>query len=96
MAIRIGLSIEEYWNLTPAEFYCYLEAYKHRKEDESKNNLAYSQINAWNTANFSNAKKLPSIQKIIKDIYKEEPKVSNKKRMSNEEMKTHYNNKVVK
>lgn len=96
MAIRIGLSIEEYWNLTPAEFYCYVEAYKQNLEITNKDDLAYSQIVAWNTANYSNARKLPNIQKIIKDIYKEEPKISNKKRMSNEEIKTHYDNKVVK
>lgn len=94
LAIRMGLSIEQYWDLTPAEFFCYLEAYRQRSEEDSKNELANSQIIAWNTANYSNAKKLPNIKNIIKDIYKD-TKVNGNKRMSEEEIKSHYN-KVVK
>jgi len=96
LAIRIGLSIEDYWNLTPAEFYCHLEAYRQNLEITNRNDLAYSQINSWNTANYSNAKKLPNLKNILKDIYKEEDKISNNKRMSNEEIKQHYQEKVVK
>jgi len=96
LAIRIGLTIEQYWDLTPAEFFCYVEAFKQESEDKSKNDTANSLFTAWNTANYSKAKKLPNLSNIIKGIFKKKEKPQNSKRMSNEEIKQHYENKVVK
>lgn len=96
MAIRIGLSIKEYWDLTPAEFGCYVEAYRQKLESEGKKDMANAHIIAWNTANYSNAKRLPNIKNTLKEIYKDEKKPSKSKRMSKEEIEKHYNKKVVK
>lgn len=92
----MGLSIKEYWDLTLAEFGCYVEAYRQKLIEEGKHDMANANIVAWNTANFSNAKRLPNIKNIIKDIYKDEKKPSKSKRMSDSEIKEHYNKKVVK
>lgn len=96
LAIRIGLTIEQYWDLTPAEFFCYVEAYKQGLEEKGKNETANGLFVAWNTANYSNAKKLPNLANTIKGIFKKEEKPQKSKRMSKEEIDKHYNKKVVK
>jgi hypothetical protein len=96
LAIRIGLTIEQYWNLTPAEFFCYVEAYKQELEEKGKNETANGLFVAWNTANYSKAKRLPNLANTIKNIFKKQEKPKKSKRMSDKEIKQHYNNKVVK
>ena len=96
LAIRIGLTIEEYWNLTPSEFSCYLEAYKRELEEKGKNETANNIFLAWNTANYSKAKKLPNLANTMKGIFKSKKEAPESKRMSKEDIEQHYNKKVVK
>jgi hypothetical protein len=96
LAIRIGLTIEQYWGLTPAEFYCYVEAYKQESENKGKNETANGLFVAWNTANYSKAKKLPNLANTIKGIFKAKDKPQASKRMSKKDIEKHYEKKVVK
>ena len=96
LAIRTGLTIEQYWDLTPAEFFCYVEAHKQDLEEKGKHETANSLFTAWNTANYSKAKKLPNLSNILKGIFKPKDKPQPSKRMSKEEIDKHYKNKVVK
>lgn len=88
----------EFWDSTPHEISILSDYFLKQEEENQKNNIANALIIAWNTANFSNAKKLPNLSKEIEKIFKEKKikKVDNKKRMSEEEIEEHFNNKVVK
>lgn len=58
--------------------------------------MANAHIIAWNTANYNNSKRLPNIKNTLKEIYKDEKKTGKNKRMSDKEIKQHYDKKVVK
>ena len=67
-----------------------LEAYRRELEEKSKSETANGLFVAWNTANYSKAKKLPNLKNILKDIFKPKQKVQESKRMSKEQIKQHY------
>jgi hypothetical protein len=100
LAIRIGLKIEEYWDLTPSEFCCYLKAFEHKELDLLNKNITLS----WYTEYFARQKKLDKVTKyLIKDTKnnkkttKNNKKITkNNKKMSEEEIEKHYKSKAVK
>ena len=53
-------------------------------------------ISAWNIANFSNAKKLPDLKKVVKEIMLGKKDIKIKNKMSSDEIEQHYHKKVVK
>lgn len=83
--------------MTPREAFLLLDSYIENKEVEEKSKLIDMMSLAWHTANFSNAKKLPNLNKLIKDITKDNKKQSNKNKnkMSEDEIEKHYQKKVV-
>ena len=95
LAIRIGISIEEYWNMTPCEFFCYLRAYEKKELDYLNKNITL----AWYTEYFARQKKLDKVTKYLinnKNTAKNNKNTSkNNKKMSKEEIEKHYKNKVV-
>lgn len=93
---KLRIRVNEFWEMTPYEMNILLDNYVKNEEEEEKKYMANSIILAWNIANYSNAKKLPNLANEIKKIYKENKKINNKKRMSEEEIEKHYNKKVVK
>ena len=93
---ELKLSPNDFWNSTPLEMKVLYEFHIKKMKANQKNDLANTIMLAWNIANFSNAKKLPDLQKILKDIYKENKKeVSSRHKMSKEEIERHYGKKVV-
>ena len=94
----MNLRISEFWNLTPREASVLLDDHIEKQEMKEKKELANIMVMAWNVANFSNAKKLPDLKKIIKGIMENEKEthVKTKNKMSSEEMEQHYHKKVVK
>lgn len=82
--------------LTPREALLLFDDYIVSKEIEAKSNLINMISQAWHNANFNNAKKLPNLNKIIKDISKNDnKKIVNKNKMDKKEMREHYQSKVV-
>jgi len=72
IAVRIGLNIEQYWDMTPREFQIYIKAHQKAKK-EKYNELLYL---AWHTAALSRQEKLPELEEILKDKSEEEPKAA--------------------
>lgn len=88
-AARVGISINDFWDMTPLELSVYVEA----KLEEIKQNREDSIMLEYMNAAWQRAKKLPNIKSIIK-----EPK----KQMSDQEMfnvvkalNSAFNGKVV-
>lgn len=86
----------EFWESTPHELSILSDYFLKQEEEIEKRGLADALILAWNIANYSNAKKLPNLGNEIKKIFKEKKitKINNK-RMSRNEIKEHYDKKVV-
>ena len=90
------MRVDEFWLLTPREALLLFNDYLKQNEADEKAKLINMVSSAWYTANFGNAKKLPNLNKILKDIFKEPSSNSkSKKRMSKEEIERHYQEKVV-
>lgn len=87
MAFRTGLTLEQYYNLTPKEFYLYLKAYE-ENEFENVNMLITS---SWYNEFFARQNKLKKLNEYL--IKKNKNQIKNK--MSEEEIKRHYQKKVV-
>lgn len=60
-ALQAGLGVLEFWDLTPAETYAAIEAAIWRETQSQRRELA----NAWRTAAFSRAKKLPPLNQVL-------------------------------
>lgn len=85
----------DFWSSTPHEINTLQEWYIKEQEAREKTELSNTMILAWNIANFSNAKKLPDLKNIIKNIFKKKKETPKSKKMSREEIEEHYNKKVV-
>ena len=72
MATRIGISIKDFWEMTPFELFICIESFEDKETERSKELI----IQAYYTEAFARMKKLPK----LKDLLKE------KKKQSNEEM----------
>jgi hypothetical protein len=71
-ALRAGLSVEEFWSLTPRETWMTLEARAWRMEHESERTgelirLAQKMLGwlAWHVAALQRSKRLPALQRLI-------------------------------
>ena len=82
------MTIEEYWDLTPAEFCCYMKAYE-KKELSKVNDII---VQGWYTEFFARQKRL---EKLDRYIIKEEKKKQSKNKMDSIEIEKHYQSKVV-
>lgn len=92
--LKLRLSVNDFWSLTPLEMTILIDFFLDETKNQQKKEMADTITQSWYTANFSNAKKLPNLKKMLKDIFKKENKQTNK--MNEDEMKNHYNKKVVK
>ena len=70
MAIRIGISIKDFWEMTPFELFICIESFEDKEKERSKELI----IQAYYTEAFARMKKLPK----LKDLLKEKKKQSNK------------------
>lgn len=57
----MNLSLTEFWNMTPYEFFILVEGYTEREEERSKGLIAQ----AYYTEAFARMKKLPKLEKIL-------------------------------
>lgn len=57
----MNLSLSEFWNMTPYEFFILVEGYTEREEERSKELI----IQAYYTEAFARMKKLPKLEKIL-------------------------------
>ena len=69
MAIRIGISIKDFWEMTPFELFVCIESFEDKEKERSKELI----IQAYYTEAFTRMKKLPK----LKDLLKEKKKQSN-------------------
>lgn len=69
------LSLSEFWNLTPYEFFILVEAYTENEEERSKELI----IQAYYTEAFARMKKLPKLDKILNST-------KSKRKQTDEEM----------
>jgi hypothetical protein len=63
-AVAVGLKKDEVLDLTPAEFYFYIKDYN-EKCKEKYENMTYL---AWHTAMLYKAKKMPTLESLIKKV----------------------------
>jgi hypothetical protein len=68
-AIHVGISNQEYDEMTPYQLNLYIEDYNARKKVDTEEKLAL----AWLSAYWQRAKRMPSFSKVLKDLH-EEPK----------------------
>lgn len=64
MAIRVGISLREYDEITPHELNLYIEEYNLRKQEESEIRLVQAYLGAY----WQRVKKMPSLQSVLKDM----------------------------
>ena len=89
----MGLSIDEYWNLTPREFNIHLKAYKKKNTKDFNDIISIG----WNVARFDRAKKLKNLNDyLIKDEKKKVDKEFGKTGLSFEDMKRIAEKKGIK
>jgi hypothetical protein len=70
LAAQIGLSILEFWELTPLEFELMVNAYTEKISQEQEDNL----VMTWLGAYWQRVEKLPSLKKVLgKDQVKKQP-----------------------
>lgn len=62
LATSMGISVTEFWEITPYELSIFAESYLERKEIESEERI----LQAYLTALWSRTKKMPNINKILK------------------------------
>lgn len=74
-AIRIGISIKDYEDMTPHELNLSVWGYNERMKLENKNNLTLAYL----IAGWSKAKRMPSLKKILGE--EDKPKVQSDKDM---------------
>ena len=63
-AMRIGLKVDEFWNSTPLELSLYADVYV----DNRKENIKEMITHAYTTAYLHRVKKMPKLEKMIKDV----------------------------
>ena len=72
-AVQINIDIEKYWNYTLAEILMLFEAYKKRKEEEAKEALHLSYLQAAMVAQFVNkalnGKRIPEIHQVFPSVF---------------------------
>ena len=68
MAFRMGISLSEFWRMTPYEFFLCIESYAEVEEERSKQLIAQ----AYYTEVFARMKKLPKLKDLLKDKKKKQ------------------------
>ena len=63
-AMRIGLKVDEFWNSTPLELSLYADVYVDKKKESVKEMITL----AYTTAYLQRVKKMPKLEKMIKDV----------------------------
>lgn len=61
-AARIGLSITEFWTLTPRELGIYIDAYIDRVKQDEESNMFYAYMGAY----LQRVKNMPPLSKFLK------------------------------
>ena len=62
MAIRIGISIKDFWEMTPFELFICIESFEDKEKERSKELI----IQAYYTEAFARMKKLPKLKDLLK------------------------------
>lgn len=62
MAYEAGLKPDEFWSLTLREFSLYIEAYSRRMRQEHEQSM----IAAWLTAKLGRAKRIPTLNRLLR------------------------------
>ena len=63
-AMRIGLKVDEFWNSTPLELSLHADVYVDNRKESVKEMITH----AYTTAYLHRVKKMPKLEKMIKDI----------------------------
>ena len=72
IAVQIGLSIDQYWDMTPREFQIHIKAHQKLKK-EKRTELLYL---AWHTAALTRQEEFPDLKEVLKDPTEEKPKLA--------------------
>lgn len=67
MATRIGISIKDFWEMTPFELFVCIESFEDKEKERSKELI----IQAYYTEAFARMKKLPKLKDLLKDKKKQ-------------------------
>lgn len=68
MSFKMGISLSEFWRMTPYEFFLCIESYAEVEEERSKQLIAQ----AYYTEVFARMKKLPKLKDLLKDKKKKQ------------------------
>ena len=68
MAFKMGISMSEFWKMTPYEFFLCVEGYCEAEEERSKQLIAQ----AYYVEAFARMKKLPKLKDLLKDKKKKQ------------------------
>ena len=63
MATRIGISIKDFWEMTPFELFVCIESFEDKEKERSKELI----IQAYYTEAFARMKKLPKLKDLLKE-----------------------------
>ncbi len=63
IAARIGITISEFWRITPYELFIYMQAFEEKEKEHSKEIL----IQAYYIEAFARMKKLPKLKDLLKE-----------------------------
>ena len=62
-ALRCGVTIEQFWQMTPRETFMVIEAYFWRQEQQRKQQISI----AWLTAGLMRTKTMPALSRLLMD-----------------------------
>ena len=70
IAIRIGIPLKDFWNMTPYELFVSIEVFEDKEKELSKELI----VQAYYTAALSRMKKIPKLKDLLKEKKKQTPK----------------------
>ena len=70
IAIRIGIPLKDFWNMTPYELFVSIEVFEDKEKERSKELIAQ----AYYTAALSRMKKIPKLKDLLKEKKKQTAK----------------------
>jgi len=71
-SVRVGITPESFWNMTLRENFLLIDGFLYRQQLSTEQRVT----SAWLTANWSRAKRMPSLKSILSKLKKRKPKTS--------------------
>jgi len=80
-SVRVGISPEEFWDMTLRENFLLIDGFLYRQQLSNEQRVS----SAWLMANWSRAKRMPSLKSILSKIKKRKPKTQDEMEKSKQD-----------